>query len=87
MLHNRRNDMKPNGKFVPKIEHNVPLPKKMEQITFAGLVRKMKPKDSIWVPMSYKSAKVLSVAGSQLIGKGKWAMRQEKLGHRLWRIK
>ena len=79
--------MKANGKFVPKIEHNVPVPDSPKHSSFHGLVRKMKPKDSIWVPMSYKSAKVVSVAGAQLLGKGKWAMRTEGLGTRLWRLK
>lgn len=78
--------MKANGKWQPKIEHDIPVPGGQPE-SFCAILRQLKPKDSLWVPENYKSGKVISVAGAQILGKGKWAMRKERNGHRIWRLK
>lgn len=72
-----------------KIEKGIPIPKKVgrkkwELGEFAIMLKKMEVDDSIF---SVKKKSTLYAAAGIHLGKGKFIIRPEKTGFRLWRTK
>lgn len=69
-----------------KIERGVPLPKrKGKGLSEASLlIQQMEKGDSLWVPKPLVNTVQLA---QRYIGKGKYAVRTEKGGTRVWRMK
>ena len=71
-----------NGEY--KIDKDIPLPKrKSSGYSLTTTMRAMKVGDSVYVP----NARTGNHTGWLVLGKGNYAVRNEKTGTRVWRTK
>ena len=68
-----------------KIEHNVPIPPLVQELTLSGALRLMKKGDSFVVPKAKR--KTVGAVAHQVLGAGNYAMRSNGATTRFWRTK